>query len=156
MSNRSYPICSQPLSSPLQTTTPRFIPLSQLAVKILTIPRPRPAVPRIPPEPELWTNGELLVRGPWEQPGNSSAQLLPRLCLLSSLTSVTEIFPKNRIFALLPSPQSLWLCQGWKWLCFDRICSSQICWLFFSPHRVLAVPNWRGFGFGSVEKFIIL
>lgn len=40
--------------------------------------------------------------------------------------------PPNPIFAFLPSPQSLWLCQGWKWLCFGRICSLQICWLFFS------------------------
>lgn len=42
---------------------------------------------------KLWTNGKLLMSGPWEQLW-ISAELSPRLCLLILLTSVTEIFPK--------------------------------------------------------------
>lgn len=129
MSNFFYPRCSRPLSSPVQTITPSFIPLFQLAIKILTIPRRRAGVPRVPPEPELHTNGELLMSGRWEQLWNSSAELSPRLCLLSSWQEWQKSPQKSD---LCTSPQSLWLCQGWKWLCLDGICSLQICWLFFS------------------------
>lgn len=124
-------------------------------MKILTIPRPRAGVPRIP-EPELQTNGELLMGGPWEQ-------LSPRLCFLSFLTGVTEIFPKipSLHFALL-----LGACGSARdanGSALTELFFTNLLVVLFSCH-VLAVQDWgvlyldlgRSSSFSDLSFFLCL
>lgn len=155
MSNLFYPRCSQPLPSPVQTITPSFIPLFQLAITILTIPSPRVGVPRTPPAAELFTNGELLMSGLWEQLWNSSAELSPRLCLLSFLTRVTEIFPKIRSlhFSLLLRACGSARAENGSALTEFVLYKSVGCSFLSSCSGCTELGC---FVFGSVEKFVIL